>query len=1072
MAMPSFSELIVEQATLEWFEVLGYNILNASEIAPETPNSERETYADVVLRDRLQTALATINPHIPVEAIEDAIRKITQTETPNLYENNRRFHKFLTDGVDVEYQAEGYTKYDKVWLVDFQNPENNDWLAVNQFTVIENKHNRRPDVVVFLNGLPIAVIELKNPVEENATIKGAFNQLQTYKNDIPCLFPYNEILVVSDGTEARVGTLTADWERFMPWRTIDGEKIAPKATAELETLINGIFPKQRILDLLRYFIIFETDSDYIIKKMAGYHQYHAVNKAIAATVKATDATGDRKVGVVWHTQGSGKSLTMAFYAGKIVQNLALSNPTLVVLTDRNDLDDQLFNTFSNCADLLRQTPVQADNRQHLKELLQVASGGIVFTTIQKFSAEPGEEYPQLSDRRNIVFIADEAHRSQYGLNARVVVKSAPEPKTDNVYPIGKHRKSSPIAAEASGNPYQVGESENQEAYISYGFAKYLRDALPNASFIGFTGTPIEATDKNTPAVFGDYIDIYDIQRAVEDEATVKIYYEGRLAKIELEESQRPLIDSEFADLTEDEESSTKEQLKSRWARLEALIGSEARVNLIAQDIVTHFENRQSSLEGKAMIVCMSRRICAELYKAIVTLRPDWHHDDDDKGAIKVVMTGSAADDQTMQPHIRNKQRRHALAKRFKKPSDEMKLAIVRDMWLTGFYAPCLHTLYVDKPMQGHGLMQAIARVNRVFKDKPGGLIVDYLGIADQLKEALKDYTESDQGETGIPTETALAILQEKYEVVGAIYHGFDYSLFFTGSPSERLAVIPAAMDFVLGLEDGKNRYVKAVSELGKAFALVSSMDEAIAIRDEVGFFQAIKVAIGKHTTRDNRSADDLDTAVRQIVSKAVASDEVIDIFAAAGLKNPDISILSDEFLEEVRGLPQKNLALEVLRKLLNDEIKTRSRKNLVQSRTFSEMLENTIKRYQNRSIEAAQVIAELIELAKEIRQAQNRGEDLGLTEDEVAFYDALEVNDSAVLELGDATLKAIARDLVQAIRNNVTIDWTMKEGVRAKLRVTVKRLLKKYGYPPDKQDRATVTVLQQAELLCKDWISS
>jgi type I restriction enzyme R subunit len=1091
--MPSFSESIVEQATLEWFEALGYSILNASEVRAglQTRPYQTRPYDDVVLRDRLQNALVTINPDIPADAIEDAIRKVTQTETPSLYENNRRFHKFLTDGVDVEYQADGYTKYDKVWLIDFHKPENNNWLAVNQFIVIENKNNRRPDVVVFINGLPIAVIELKNPVEENATIKGAFNQLQTYKKEIPCLFPYNEILVVSDGTEARVGTLTADWERFMPWRTIDGQKIAPRVraglgdrsvdstdklstkpapTLELETLIKGIFPKDRILDLLRYFIIFETDSDSIVKKMAGYHQYHAVNKAIAATVKATDAEGDRKVGVVWHTQGSGKSLTMAFYAGKIVQHPALSNPTLVVLTDRNDLDDQLFNTFSNCADLLRQTPVQADDRKHLRDLLQVASGGIVFTTIQKFSPEPREEYPQLSDRRNIVFIADEAHRSQYGLNARVVVKSTPEVKTDNVYPIGKRRKSSLKAASTSSS-YQVGEAEEKEAYISYGFAKYLRDALPNASFIGFTRTPIEATDKNTPAVFGDYIDIYDIQRAVEDEATVKIYYEGRLAKIELEESQRPLIDSEFEDLTEDEESSTKEQLKSRWARLEALVGAEERVNLIAQDIVTHFENRQSSLDGKAMIVCMSRRICVELYKAIVTLRPDWHHDDDDKGVVKVVMTGSAADDPAMQPHIRNKQRSRELAKRFKKTSDEMKLVIVRDMWLTGFDAPCLHTLYVDKPMKGHGLMQAIARVNRVFKDKPGGLIVDYLGIADQLKEALKDYTESDRGETGIPTETALAILQEKYEVVGAIYHGFDYSPFFTGSPSERLAVIPAAMDFVLGLEEDKSRYVKAVSELSKAFALVSSMDEAIAIRDEVGFFQAIKVAIGKHTTRDNKSAEDLNTAVRQIVSKAVASDEVIDIFAAAGLKNPDISILSDEFLEEVRGLPQKNLALEVLRKLLNDEIKMRSRKNLVQSRTFSEMLENTIKRYQNRSIEAAQVIAELIELAREIRQAQSRGEDLGLTDDEVAFYDALEVNDSAVLELGDATLKAIARDLVQAIRNNVTIDWTMKEGVRAKLRVTVKRLLKKYGYPPDKQEKATVTVLQQAELLCKDWIS-
>ena len=653
--MSKFTESIVEQATLKWFDALGYSILNASEIAPEEPNSERQTYADVVLRDRLKTALETINPDIPADAIQDAIRKVTQTETPSLYENNRRFHKYLTDGVDVEYQAEeGYTKYHKVWLIDFQNPDNNNWLAVNQFTVIENKNNRRPDIVVFINGLPIAVIELKNPVEENATIKGAFNQLQTYKKEIPCLFSYNEILVASNGTEARVGTLTADWERFMPWRTNDGQKIAQKAIAELETLIKGVFPKQRILDILRYFIIFETDNDTIIKKMAGYHQYHAVNKAIAATVKATDAKGDRKVGVVWHTQGSGKSLTMAFYAGKIVQHPALSNPTLVVLTDRNDLDDQLFNTFSNCADLLRQTPVQADDRQHLKELLQVASGGIVFTTIQKFSAEPGEQYPQLSDRRNIIFIADEAHRSQYGLNARVTIKSGTAAKTDNVYPIGKRRQSSPVAAESSGNSYQVGKQENKEAYISYGFAKYLRDALPNASFIGFTGTPIEATDKNTPAVFGDYIDIYDIQRAVEDEATVKIYYEGRLAKIELSESQRPHIDSEFEELTEDEELNTKEKLKSKWARLEALVGAEERVNLIAQDIVSHFENRHSALDGKAMIVCMSRRICVELYNAIVKLRPDWHHDDDDRGTIKVVMTGSAADDQTMQPHIRNK----------------------------------------------------------------------------------------------------------------------------------------------------------------------------------------------------------------------------------------------------------------------------------------------------------------------------------------------------------------------------------------------------------------------------------
>jgi len=1028
-------ESVVEEATLEWLEGLGYTTFNASEIAPDSSNSERQTYADVVLIDRLRTALATINNKVPPDAIEDAIKKVTCTDTPSLFENNRRFHKLLIDGIDVEYQAEGRTIYDKVWLIDFTNPNNNDWLAVNQFTVIENKNNRRPDVVIFINGLPIGVIELKNPTDENATIRGAFNQLQTYKNDIPSLFPYNKILIVSDGTEARVGTLTADWEWFMPWRTIDGETIVPKGTAELEVIIKGIFEKHRFLDLLHHFIVFEVDGEKITKKMAGYHQFHAVNKAITRTVTATNPEGDRRVGVIWHTQGSGKSLTMAFYAGKIIQHPDLENPTLVVLTDRNDLDDQLFNTFSTCSDLLRQTPVQAEDRENLRELLQVASGGVVFTTIQKFAPEEkGKKYEELSNRRNIVLIADEAHRSQYGLKAQVK----------------KNKKT-------------------EEAYISYGFAKHLRDALPHASFIGFTGTPIESSDKSTPAVFGKYIDIYDIQRAVEDEATVRIYYEGRLAKLNLTESERPKIDPNFEEVTEDEEQTTKEKLKSKWARLEALVGAENRINQVAQDIVQHFENRQATIEGKAMIVAMSRRICVELYNAIIQLRPDWHHDDDDKGTIKVVMTGSASDDQKMQPHIRSKKKRKDLAARFKNAADEMKLVIVRDMWLTGFDAPCLHTIYVDKPMRGHGLMQAIARVNRVFKDKPGGLVVDYLGIADQLKAALNDYTQGDREETGIPADVALEIMQEKYEVVNAMYHSFDYSKFFNGTPTERLSVIPAAMNHILELEDGKQRYIKAVTELSKAFALVSSLDKAIAIRDEVSFFQAIKAAMVKHTTTGGKSPEDLDAAVRQIVSKAVASEQVVDLFAAAGLKNPSIEILSDEFLEDIRSSPYRNSALEVLRKLINDEIKTRSRKNLVQSRSFAQMLEDTIKRYQNRSIETAQVLTELIELAKEIRQAQSRGENLELTEDEVAFYDALEVNDSAVQVLGDETLKVIARELVQAVRRNVTIDWTVKESVRAKLRTLVKRLLRKYGYPPDKQEKATVTVLQQAELLCKDW---
>jgi type I restriction enzyme R subunit len=1067
--MSGVTESIVEAATLEWFEGLGYTTLSAPDIAPNELNAERQTFADVILVDRLSSALAQINPTIPADALEEALRKVVSVglDSPSLFENNRRFHKLLTDGVPVEYYANNRIVHDQVKLIDFDRSDNNDWLAANQFTVIEDRKNRRPDVVVFINGLPLAVIELKNPAEENATIKGAFNQLQTYKQDIPCLFTYNEVLVISDGLTARVGTLTADWERFMPWRTISGNEIATNNTPELEVLIKGIFAKERFLDLLRHFIVFEVDGDRIIKKMAGYHQFHAVNTAIARTVEAASPQGDRRVGVVWHTQGSGKSLTMAFYAGKMIQHPAMANPTLVILTDRNDLDDQLFSTFAACADLLRQNPVQAENREHLQELLSVASGGVVFATIQKFNTE-NEKYPQLSDRRNIVFIADEAHRSQYGLKAKVVIK--PAKQKGKIYPLKS--QTSLLAAEAS-NPYQLHnvlpESAGDRAYTSYGFAKYLRDALPNASFIGFTGTPVESTDKNTLAVFGDYIDIYDIQRAVEDGATVRIYYEGRLAKLELQESEKPTIDTQFEEITEGEELTAKEKLKSRWARLEALVGSEKRLALVAKDLVEHFERRQEIMDGKAMIVCMSRRICVDLYNALVKLRPDWHHADDDKGAIKVVMTGSAADGAEWQQHIRNKPKRKELAKRFKEPNDLFKLVIVRDMWLTGFDAPCLHTMYVDKPMQGHGLMQAIARVNRVFKDKPGGLVVDYLGIADQLKQALAAYTEGDRGQTGIPQETAIAIMQEKYEIVTNLFHGFDYSLFFSGTPAERLSVMPAALNHILEQSDGQQRFIKAVTDLAKAFALVVPHELALKIRDEVGLFQALKAAFTKHTVVGGKSQEDIDTAIRQIVSKAVVSDEVIDIFADAGLKNPDISILSDEFLEEVRGIPYRNLALELLKKLLNDEIKTRSRKNLVQSRSFSQMLEQTIRRYQNRSIEAAQVIAELIDLAKEIRAAQKRGDDLGLTEDELAFYDALEVNDSAVQLLGDDTLQAIARELVQTIRRNVAIDWTVKESVRAKLRTSVKRLLRKYDYPPDKQEKATIIVLQQAELLCKDW---
>ncbi|PSB24021.1 type I restriction endonuclease subunit R [Stenomitos frigidus] len=1068
--MSSMSEAMIEEATLAWFRALDYTTLHGSDLAPGEPQAERETYSEVVLEARLRSALAKINAKVPVEALDDAVRQVIRSESQNLFENNRRFHHLLTEGVPVSYQGEtGRMVHDQVWLIDWVNPDHNDWLVLNQFRVVENHKNRRPDVVVFINGLPLAVLELKNAASENADIEGAFNQLQTYKRDIPSLFTFNALLVVSDGMTARIGSLTADRDRFMPWRIPPRpqaevlpfpNRTQPKAAEtggtyaasvsphapELEVLISDVFERSHFLDLIRFFIAFEVDGDTITKKMAGYHQYHAVNKAVAATVQATAPEGDKKVGVIWHTQGSGKSLSMAFYAGKIIQHPAMANPTLVVLTDRNDLDDQLLTTFSKCQDLLRQQPVQAEDRADLRTKLDVASGGVIFTTIQKFAPdERGGDYDVISSRRNIVFIADEAHRSQYGLKARVV-------KTTD---------------KATGE---------EGAYTAYGFAKYLRDALPNASFIGFTGTPINKADASTRQIFGDYIDIYDIQRAVEDGATVRLYYEARLAKLALNENEKPKIDPDFEAVTEGEEQTTKEKLKSKWAQLEAMVGTEKRQALVAQDILTHFDDRLAALEGKGIIVCMSRRICAELYKQIVQIRPEWDSDKDDEGAIKVVMTGSAADSANLQRHIRSKKGRDAIANRLRNPNDPLKLVIVRDMWLTGFDAPCLHTMYIDKPMKGHNLMQAIARVNRVFGAKPGGLVVDYLGIAQDLKAALMDYTEGDRGQTGIPIEEAVALMQEKYEIVAAMFHGFDYSRFFTGTPPERLTVLREATDWILRPafqeDNGIQRYIQSVTELSKAFALCATEPTAIDLREAIGFFQAIKATLAKHTVEGTKSKGELDAAVRQIVSRAVASDAVIDIFASAGLNNPEISILSDEFLEEVRDLPQKNLALEVLRKLLNDELQTRSRRNVVQSRTFSEMMASTIQRYQSRTIESAQVIQELVELAKEMRAANQRGEDLGLTEDELAFYDALEVNDSAVKVLGDETLKAIARELVEAVRRNVSIDWTERETVKAKLRTIVKRLLRRYGYPPDKQEKATQTVIHQAETLCKDWAAS
>ncbi len=1040
MSEANFSESVVEQAALAWFEGLGYQVLNGLDIAPEEPAAERDSFADVVLAGRLRETLARLNPGIPAEALDDAFRKLTHPDAISPEAKNRAVHRMLAEGVEVEYRtADGRVKGDRVEVVDWTDPARNDWLAVNQFTVVEHQHNRRPDVVVFLNGLPIAVIELKNAADENATIWSAFNQLQTYKQQIPSLFNANALLIVSDGLEARIGTLTADKERFMPWRTIAGETLAPATMPELEVLLHGVFEKRRLLLLLRHFIVFEDDGNTSIKKLAGYHQFHAVNAALEETLRAINSTsmadaggryeterkpagdpGDKRIGVVWHTQGSGKSLTMAFYAGRVILSPRMENPTLVVLTDRNDLDDQLFGTFARCQELLRQNPVQAKDRAELRDLLKVASGGVVFTTIQKFFPEAGgDAYPLLSDRRNIVVIADEAHRSQYD-------------------------------------------------FID-GYARHMRDALPNAAFIGFTGTPIESSDKNTRAIFGDYISIYDIQRAVMDGATVPIYYESRLAKLALLENEKPKLDEEFEELTEGEEENRKEKLKSKWAQLEALVGTEKRIDLIARDLVAHFEDRLATMEGKAMVVCMSRRICVALYQAIAKLRPEWHADDDNAGAMKVVMTGSASDPLDWQGHIRNKPRREELAKRFKNPKDPFKLVIVRDMWLTGFDAPCLHTMYVDKPMRGHGLMQAIARVNRVFKDKPGGLVVDYLGLADQLKRALADYTESGgTGKTAIDQAEAVAAMQEKYEVCCGLFHGFDYGPWTTGTPVQKLGLLPAAQEHILAQDDGKNRLIQAVTELSKAFTLAVPHEAAIAIRDEVAFFQAVRAALAK-ATPSGKTADELDHAIRQIVASAVAPEGVIDLFAAAGLKKPDISILSEDFLAEVRGMPHKNLAVEMLRKLLADEIKVRSRKNVVQSRSFAEMLEKAVRAYQNRAVETAQVIEELIQLAKDMKAAQARGEELGLNDDETAFYDALETSDSAVAVLGDETLKTIARELVENVKRNVTIDWTVKEGVRAKLRVMVKRILRKYGYPPDKQEKAAETVLQQAALLSEEW---
>ena len=1042
------TESIIEQATLAWLEGLDWRIAYGPNITPDTPGTEREDYSKVVLERRLYNTLARLNSDLPPVALEDAFHKLIRLEGPMVEARNHAFHRMLVEGVTVEYRTDNSTiQGAQVRVIDFDDAANNDWLVVNQFTVVENKHKRRPDVLLFVNGLPLGVIELKNPVNEDATIWTAWQQLQTYQKELPALFAMNAVLMVSDGVEARIGTLTAGREWFKPWRAISDDTLADSHMPELQVMLEGICTQKRFLSLIRDFIVFEDDgSGTLVKKMAGYHQFHAVEVAVVETLRAAKLTeeaqeldkkseyyesgrkpggeqGDRRIGVVWHTQGSGKSLTMAFYAGRIIREPAMANPTVVVLTDRNDLDDQLFGTFARCRELLRQPPVQAESRADLRTKLAVESGGVVFTTIQKFFPdERGDRHLLLSERRNIVVIADEAHRSQYD-------------------------------------------------FID-GYARHMRDALPKASFVGFTGTPIELQDANTRAVFGDYISIYDIQRAVEDKATVPIYYESRLAKLTLDESERPKIDPDFEEVTEGEAETRKEKLKTKWAQLEAIVGTEKRLAIVAQDVVAHFEERIEAMDGKAMVVCMSRRICIDLYRELVRLRPNWHHDDDDKGFLKVVMTGAASDPPDWQPHIRKKSRREVLAHRFRDADDPFSIVLVCDMWLTGFDAPSLHTMYIDKPMRGHRLMQAIARVNRVFKDKPGGLVVDYLGLAQELKHALTTYTESGgTGKTALDQTEAVAVMFEKYEICCDLFYGFNWSKWITGTPQERIGLLPAAQEHILSQENGKDRCVQSVRELSQAFALAVPHDDALSIRDDVAFFQAVQSVLAKRAPADARPEEELDFAVRQIISRAVASEGVINIFAAAGLEKPNISILSEEFLAEVRGMPQRNLAVELLQKLLKGELAVRRRKNIVQARSFAEMLEQTIIRYQNRTVEAAQVIEELIQLARDLREASARGDKLGLSEDELAFYDALETNDSAVQVLGDKTLRVIARELVETVRGNVTIDWTLRENVRANLRRLIKRILRKHGYPPDKQKKATQTVLEQAEVLSVDWIS-
>lgn len=1043
--MNKITENEIELFTIELLEKQGFEYIYAPNIAPDSETPMRESFEDVILKDKLTNSLTAINPTLAFDQIEYAVKQCQRLNSTELLSNNEAFHKMLTEGIKVEVQRDGVTRGEIVKLIDFETSSNNDFVVSNQFTIIENGINKRPDLILFVNGLPLVVIELKNPVDENATVTSAYKQIQTYKEVIPSLFTYNAFCIISDGLEAKAGTISAGLSRFMSWKSSDGKSEASHLVSQVETMITGMLNPVTLLDLVRNFIVYEKskkeDKDGIVtietvKKLAAYHQYYAVNKAVNRTLKASSEDGDKKGGVVWHTQGSGKSLSMVFYTGKVV--LSLNNPTVLVITDRNDLDDQLFDTFASSQSLLRQEPIQADDRDHLKKLLKVASGGVIFTTIQKFQPEDGNVYDELSDRRNIVVIADEAHRTQYGFKPKTV-----DDKDEKGNVIGKK--------------------------IVYGFAKYLRDALPNATYLGFTGTPIESSDVNTPAVFGDYVDIYDIAQAVEDGATVKIFYESRLAKIQLSDEGKELVKELDSELKNDDLSDTQ-KAKAKWTQLEALIGSKNRIKEVARDIVEHFEQRQNVFDGKGMIVSMSRRIAVELYKEIIALKPEWHNDDLDKGVIKVIMTASSSDGPEMAKHHTSKQQRRDLANRMKDVNDELKLVIVRDMWLTGFDAPSMHTLYIDKPMKGHNLMQAIARVNRVYKDKPGGLVVDYLGIASDLKKALSFYSDSGgKGDPALAQEQAVALMLEKLEVVSQMYHGFAYEEYFGADTRRKLSLILEAEDHILGLEDGKKRYVDEVTALSQAFSIAVPHEQAMDVKDEISFFQAVKARLVKFdSTGGGKSDEELETTIRQVIDKALVTEQVIDIFDASGIKKPDISVLSEEFLLEVQGMKHKNVALEVLKKLLNDEIKTRMKTNLVQSKSLMEMLENSIKKYHNKIITAVEVIDELMKLAKDIHSMDAEPKEMGLSEFEYAFYTAVANNDSATELMGKDKLRELAVVLTERVKANASIDWTIKDSVRSKLKVIVKRTLRQFGYPPDMQLLATETVLKQAELIADE----